>query len=56
MNFAVPFFKMLKLYMLWRAQFLSELQATACHLLHLSDPDLLDIIGKNLGPEDIPKS
>ena len=30
MNFAVTFLKMLALYMLWRAQFLSKLDAVFC--------------------------
>ena len=30
MNFTVPFLKMLTLYMLWRARFLSELYAFFC--------------------------
>ena len=30
MNFAVPFLKMLTLYMLWRAQFLSDFYAVFC--------------------------
>ena len=52
MNFAVPFLKMLTLYMLWRARVLVEI---FYRLLSSSDLDLVTIKSKNLGTEGVPK-